>query len=341
MISRERTLQRPLSTRSQSRRKTTLDSDVMVNPCRLSLPYCAMLRFSKENRADAFHVNRCRVRVKLEPAKMDDTALQDSGKSSAGEVRVLSRGLAILRAFTTHNTETPRGPWLSNQEIAEEVGLPRPTVSRLTANLTSAGYLEYSHTTAQYRLASAVLTLGYAAFLALDVFTVARPILRSFAESVDALVILATRDGSQMVCHEVHHGPNLVTLKLQSGSRVPLAWSSIGHAWVGSVSASQRQKALSELQALYPESETQLEKLVGDALLQIETDGFCVSIDPQGEGVNSASVALNFPRDSSTYVVGCAGPANRFSANRLHTEIGPQLIAVKRRIEMQLDASTG
>src|ERR1035437_5748479 len=74
--------------------------------------------------------------------------------ADAGQARVLARGLYILRAFT------PRNEWLSNQEIAAKTSLPRPTVSRLTTNLTGLGYLSYSTASRKYRLGTSVLALG-------------------------------------------------------------------------------------------------------------------------------------------------------------------------------------
>lgn len=49
----------------------------------------------------------------------------------------LTRGLDILRAFAANDAT------LGNQQLIERTGLPKATVSRLTATLVSLGYLHH------------------------------------------------------------------------------------------------------------------------------------------------------------------------------------------------------
>jgi len=80
---------------------------------------------------------------------------QDESYSKA--VRVLSRGLTLIRAFC------PRNRPLNNGELSVATGLTRPTVSRITATLTRMGYLDYLPNQARYRLGEAALALGFGA----------------------------------------------------------------------------------------------------------------------------------------------------------------------------------
>jgi hypothetical protein len=67
----------------------------------------------------------------------------------------LSNGLDVLKCFSAAE------PQLGNKEIAEMLGLTRPTVSRLTFTLVGLGYLRRDERTGKYSLGPAVLTLGY------------------------------------------------------------------------------------------------------------------------------------------------------------------------------------
>ena len=53
-------------------------------------------------------------------------------------VNALGRGLVVLEAFSV----TERA-WMSGMEVAQAVGLPKPTTSRLLQALTRLGYLHY------------------------------------------------------------------------------------------------------------------------------------------------------------------------------------------------------
>lgn len=71
----------------------------------------------------------------------------------------LARGLAILGVFGRGRA------WLGNLDIAQETGIPAPTVSRLLHSLLALGYVQQDETTRQYALAPAALALGYAAIV--------------------------------------------------------------------------------------------------------------------------------------------------------------------------------
>lgn len=55
-------------------------------------------------------------------------------ESSPDEVTALARGLAVLRRIAA--ADAP----VSNRELTELTGIPKPTVSRITATLVSAGF---------------------------------------------------------------------------------------------------------------------------------------------------------------------------------------------------------
>src|SRR5919202_1383547 len=60
----------------------------------------------------------------------------------------LARGLDVLRAFTAEDRV------LSNRELSDRTGLPKPTISRLTYTLTLLGYLSRVEKLQKFRLAA-------------------------------------------------------------------------------------------------------------------------------------------------------------------------------------------
>jgi DNA-binding IclR family transcriptional regulator len=251
-------------------------------------------------------------------------------ETDGSQVRVLARGLTILKAFTPHNR------WLSNQQIAELAALPKPTVSRLTAVLTTGGYLTYSRKLAQYRLTPSVATLGFGGFVSLDVPLVARPLLDALARETDGLTVLATRNGLSMICNEVHHGPHILSLRLRAGSRLPLPRSAMGRALLGSLPEAERNALLKEIRTAFRADWPRLDAELATAPKQIATQGFVTTIGTTEESINGVGAVINTPRYPNVYVLGCAAPASRFPAERLSHEIGPRLVDVRCEIERQL-----
>jgi DNA-binding IclR family transcriptional regulator len=247
------------------------------------------------------------------------------------QVRVLARGLAILRAFT------PRNEWLSNQEIAARTSLPRPTVSRLTANLTGLGYLGYSTASRKYRLGTSVLALGFGALANTDVRVLARPLLQRLADDEDALVVLASRDAMAMVCNEVcHSSKSIFTLRVNVGSRLVLPYSAMGLALLGSMTPEERDAALHQISHNFKKSWRELHKLIEAAVAQFRRCGFCTTLGTLEGGINGIAVSVDTPGAPHSFSIGLAGPSFRFPAERLDSDLGPKLVAIKRDLELRL-----
>jgi len=267
------------------------------------------------------------------PARKEDAASREPSTPAAagGQVRVLARGLSILRAFT------PRNEWLSNQEIAARTALPRPTVSRLTANLTGLRYLSYSTTLRKYRLGTSVLALGFGALANVDVRVLARPLLQRLADEEDALTVLASRDAMAMVCNEVcHSSKSLFTLRVNVGSRLVLPYSAMGLALLAAMTTQERDAALRQVSHDFKKHWRELDKLIEAAVEQYRRCGFCTTLQTLESGINGIAVSVDTPGAPHSFTIGLAGPSFRFPAERLESDLGPKLIAIKRDVEQRL-----
>jgi DNA-binding IclR family transcriptional regulator len=110
-------------------------------------------------------------------------------KAGAGaEDTALARGLTVLRSVAA--ADAP----LSNRELAEVTGIPKPTVSRITATLVSAGFLFRLPDSERFVLTSSVLELSNGFLRNFDIRARARPFLIELAERTALSVHLAVRD---------------------------------------------------------------------------------------------------------------------------------------------------
>ncbi|CAN5552030.1 IclR family transcriptional regulator [soil metagenome] len=243
-------------------------------------------------------------------------------------VRVLSRGLALIKAFC------PRNLPMSNGDLASATGLPRPTVSRITATLTRLRYLDYLPALAQYQLGEAGLALGFGALSGLDIRLRARARMQRFADSEDLLVVLATRDDMAMVCHEVCRGRGALTIRVGVGSRLLLPHSAMGRAWISSLPAPAQRVVMDELKASFPREK--LRGAMDEAAAQIKALGFCVTVSSLEPDVNSVATMVDFDPAPGHYVLGCSVPAFRYPPERCRDELGPRLLQLRSEIERDL-----
>jgi len=248
----------------------------------------------------------------------------------ADEVRVLARGLELLRAFA------PRNEWMSNLQLAEAAGLPKPTISRLTSNLTKMGYLEYSQELGRYRLGALVLTLGFAARASMGIQRLAYPLMRQLADREDTTVVLGTREHLSMFCHEVCHGRHMVALRVNPGSRLALPYSAMGRALIGVLPEAERISLLKEVGRKFKRDWLQLEADLADAVVQMREKAFCATVGSLESGVNGAAAVVDWPGAPHQYAIGCAGPAARHPRERIERDLGPALLSIKESLERQL-----
>jgi DNA-binding IclR family transcriptional regulator len=245
-------------------------------------------------------------------------------------VEALARGLEVLRAFA------PNQALLGNQEIARATGLPKPTVSRLTHTLTKLGYLTYSPRLGKYQLGTPTLALGYAVLSNMGIRQLARPLMQELADHAGASVALGSRDRLSLIYVEYCRSNAAVTLRLDLGSRVPIATTSMGRALLAALPENERRHLMEFIAEREPERWPRIRAGIERGLADYARRGFTLSIGEWKSDVNAVGVPL-IPADGSPIVAfNCGAPSFQLSRERLESDIGPRLVDMVRRIEALL-----
>jgi DNA-binding IclR family transcriptional regulator len=248
-------------------------------------------------------------------------------------VSSLARGLEVLRAFT------PSEALLGNRDIAQRTGLPKPTVSRLTYTLTKLGYLTHVTRIGKYQLAPAALAIGYSTLANMRIRQVARPFMRDFAEYAGASVALGTRDRLNIIYVEHARSPASVLLRLDLGSRVPIATTAIGRAVLASLPVAEREWLMDHIARREPAGWPKLRAAIERAVEEVQTQGFTVSIGEWQPDVAGVAVPV-VPQDrSGVFAFNCGAPAFQFTRDRLERDIGPRLTNLARNVEAGLNGT--
>ncbi|PWV57767.1 IclR family transcriptional regulator [Plasticicumulans acidivorans] len=246
-------------------------------------------------------------------------------------VTALARGLEVLRCFR------PGERLLGNQDLVARTGLPKATVSRLSYTLTKLGYLSYSESLGKYALGTGVLSLGYALLSNLDIRQAARPLMQELAEHSQASVSIGARDRLEMVYVENCRSSATVTLRLDVGSRLPIATTAMGRAFLAALPEREREYLLDHIRARNPQDWPRIRQGVDHALIEYQERGYCLSLGDWQKDVHAVGVPLIQPDGSGIYAFNCGGPAFQIRRHMLEDDLGPRLVNLVRNVE----AATG
>jgi DNA-binding IclR family transcriptional regulator len=259
--------------------------------------------------------------------------MKRSGKKGATDrsfVVALSRGLDVLRAFQ------PNDGLLGNQEIAARTNLPKPTVSRLTYTLTKLGYLTPVPRFEKYQLAPSAMALGYAALANLGVRHLSEPFREEVMRETGGAVAIGGRDRHSMIYFGQSRNGLTLGVQLDVGSRIPIATTAMGRAYLWALSLEERTVLLRDLREHYGSRWTKMRDGIERSGEFVAKHGFAVSAGDWQDDVAAVGVALKLNDGTGPYAFNCGAPAFRFTEDRLRNDIGPRLVAMVRNIEAAL-----
>lgn len=253
-------------------------------------------------------------------------------------VTALARGLQLLQCFQSGEEH------LGNQELARRCALPKSTVARLTYTLTRLGFLHHDAEAGRYRLGLATLALGGTTLSRLDAMEASRAPMQQLADRTGCLVALSIRDGMSMLYIGVCRSRDaLLTMRIGVGSRVPIATSAMGRAYLASAKPVVRKGLVERLRALDPQGWPRLDAGLQQAQAEYALHGCCASFSEWRRGVNAIAAPLRAGKDMPRMLLCVAGPPTTARADSMLQEMGPMLLAAVQQAEGRLrgqDAAT-
>lgn len=245
-------------------------------------------------------------------------------RSTAGS-QSLERGLRLLRAFRLGSGV------LTNAELAERTELARPTVSRLTRSLVDAGFLLYDLGERGYRLAPACLSLALAYRSSEPLLEVALPVMRELAEGRRVNVGLAVADQLEMVYLDSVRFSRLgIFRRLTAGSRIPIAPTSLGCAYLAGLRPLARQKLMVGLRVQAGRAWNEQRRSIEAAIKDVVELGYCHAYWAAG----MAAVATPIQTGAgAVYAMNVSFPVMSAESEdevRSHANL---LLALKQRVE--------
>jgi DNA-binding IclR family transcriptional regulator len=250
-------------------------------------------------------------------------------------IQAVERAAQILAVL---GSGTPR---LGVTEIAERVGLAKPTVHGLLRTLRKHDLVAQDPDTGKYSLGPAVLLLGNAFLDGSELR--ARSLLwaENLAQRANEAVWVASLSGSRViVLHHVFRPDNTVQI-LEVGAAIPWHACALGHAIVSQLSEAGRAAAMAGEKAPLTGRTKTSRAALSRALAQVRKQGY--AIEDQEATVGDAGVAAPvLGRDGEVAgAIGVVGAADRLLAPGTRDGLVRAVQQAARGISRDLGAARG
>jgi len=181
-----------------------------------------------------------------------------------------------------------------------------------------------------------VLGLGYTCLSGMKIREIAQPHMQELADYAGdgALVALGDRDDLTITYIACARSEGVISLQLTVGSRISLARSSIGHAYLAGTSESERESLMERIREHYTEERwPQIRKSILRASQEIQVQGFCMNLGDWHPHINAVAVPFRSPQpDMPMLAFNIGGPSSVLTADRLRKTLGPRLVDMVKKV---------
>lgn len=263
------------------------------------------------------------------PARVFAARSLDSLEEEYGEDRKfiwsVARAMQILQAFRL------RDGAMGNNELSESTGIAKATVTRLTHTLTELGYLKRD-SSRKYYPSPTLLTLGYTVLGKLRIRQMAQAGMQEIATASNASVALAWPEEDTMVYVAANAAPGADGLLLDVGSRVSMANTAVGRAYLATLSDEQLAEKFARWDVLYGAGWPALRERIEASIADVRRQGFCI-VDREWRANVRAVATPVYDADHQTYMsLNCGGPSFVLEPSKLEEEYGPRLVHLAAKL---------
>ncbi|HEY4318185.1 MAG TPA: IclR family transcriptional regulator [Herbaspirillum sp.] len=248
----------------------------------------------------------------------------DKDYKSSTFVIALARGFEVLRCFDAKQRD------LTTMDIAKSTGLPQSTVWRLCNTLVELGCLVRHPNSDRLSIGLGLLGFGYSALPSPDLGELATIEMKRLADEFHAGVSLCIPDKLDMLIVKRVRGNEGLLSGGAVGTRVPMARSAAGWAYLATLSAADLAALSDKLEQQAGDKWIEVRSIIDDEFRRYKEKGFLVNAGVYRPEINYVSVPIVI--DSNVYTLHCSALASVLPASKLKNEVGPRLVALADRM---------
>lgn len=249
----------------------------------------------------------------------------------------LRRALSVLEYIRDH-ADASRGVSLAG--IADDLGISKSTILRLSGPLIEADLLLRDQETGWFRLGPGALRIGQAYLSSLDLRTVARDPLHRLLRMVDETCHLVVYDPPDVVYIDKVENEHTVRMASRVGCRVPAYRTAVGKAILACLGEEAVQAVIDAGMPAVTDRTTTDPGQFRTELDRIRRRGYAIDDRENEPEVRCIAVPIFDHTDAVAGALSVSGLASRITAARVH-EIGPLIVRMGREISGSLGSLRG
>lgn len=240
-------------------------------------------------------------------------------------VQSIDRAFSVLRSLAS-------GP-AGVTDIADRVGLPKSTVSRLLSTLEELGAVEQVAAGGEYRIGFAMIELAAAARPGRSLVSIARPHLVELGRRTGEAVGISIPDGDDMIYLDQITPDGELQVRDWTGHRIPMHAVPSGHVVLANDATLAARIAAGSLRRFTEHTIVDRAGLLARLDL-VRSDGYAWALEEFAIGMNSVAAAIRNVDGTVIAALHVYGPASRFPGDRDRTELGALVRAAADNIRI-------
>jgi IclR family acetate operon transcriptional repressor len=202
----------------------------------------------------------------------------------------------------------------SAAELAERVGVAKPTVYRILRTLRSRDFVTKEVGGGNYRCGSALLALDAAARGSTDLVSLARPLMAKLAAKFGETVNLAIPSNRQILYIEVIEGVHRLRTHIPSGTRDHMHSTALGKAILAAIPEEESRAVLSAVGRVgrTPATIVTVPAMLRE-LASVRARGFAIDQEENEVGTICVAAAFYGPDERPTGAISLSGPQLRLT----------------------------
>jgi len=242
----------------------------------------------------------------------------------------LAKGLMILQCFV----QDPRAH--ANSELAQRLGLPRPTVSRLCRSLQALGFLDHDDRLDRYFIGPAAVALGYPYVINTPLLPQLRPAMQMLADRFQGAVSVGVTMGLDVVYVETCAHEQGTLKRPGVGAVRGIVETAMGRAWLAQLTVAERNRFLARARRERPTEYERSTEGLKDSLQNYAKRGFSINMGDAGLGVLAVGVASSIRYGTRRLLFNVAVPGYRSRPEDLLQTMGPSLVQLVNLADRQV-----